>query len=501
MTMKANPGNTEGRPLFRTLRDLYLNRRSGVLRLEGAGDARTLYFVAGELHLPTAHPLSEALRTLLAQLHVMQENGAETGVSRAEILTLQKKLVSSTTLDLQDFVDAELRFDEDLRSIPSDLIGPFPTAHLVMEFSVHGSDSSQLQQRMESLESNVVACPDQRRMSEIFGIDPGEMFVLTRAEKPIDIQELVSQVSGDRKTVLRMICRLMAIDLLQVDLAGAASSSTTGDRLLDAMVARFIERIEARLESDPITLDAAEHRSRLAKLLAQVGSLSHYELLGVGFHDGVDRVHEAYDRLAREVHPSHVERLGLVGKEAAIRLLFERATLAYLTLTDPERRTAYNRDAGIEASGSQSPDERSAERRAVARNNYERALELAEHEDYHFALELARIAARADPQPPYLALLGRIQARNPLWLDQATESFRRAIQLDPDEPSFRVELARLLEGTGDLARARVHYRAVLQRDPANDEAMQGLDRLGVSGSLPLQGGAGLLERIKRRFLD
>ncbi len=217
----------------------------------------------------------------------------------------------------------------------------------------------------------------------------------------------------------------------------------------------FSDRIARRLSERPLDLDPASHRERVAGLLRQAGEASFYQLLGLVPTAATQEVHEAYDQIARLVHPANARRLGLVGREGVLELLFERITHAYLTLFQPDRRKAYDRELSPNAwsaAWAPAPGRRREEVREMAQSFYERATALAEAEDFHFAIELLQQAARADPRPEFYVLLGKLQAKNPRWLRAAAESLRRAMELgarDPELPAARdALLERLQAGEG-----------------------------------------------------
>lgn len=217
----------------------------------------------------------------------------------------------------------------------------------------------------------------------------------------------------------------------------------------------FGQRISRSLAERPLDLDPGAHREKVAALLRGSGEATHYEFLGVELVARAMEIHEGFERTARLVHPDHAARLGLTGREGVLEVLFERATRAYLTLSDPESRKAYDRGldpraraalvAAIAPQGDASRD--------LARGYYQRACSLVDAEDYHFAVELLQQAVKIDPRGEYYALLGRIQARNPQWLDEAAESLQRAIDLgttDRSLPDALAEVRRLI-ATGEAS--------------------------------------------------
>src|SRR6185295_7461719 len=82
----------------------------------------------------------------------------------------------------------------------------------------------------------------------------------------------------------------------------------------------FAARIAKSLAEEPLTLDPNAHRERVASLLRQMGELTHYDLLAIGPTAPPPEIHQAYERLARLVHPDNAARLGLAGKESVLEV-------------------------------------------------------------------------------------------------------------------------------------------------------------------------------------
>ena len=236
-------------------------------------------------------------------------------------------------------------------------------------------------------------------------------------------------------------------------------------RLSEEELQLFATKIAGRLSERPLDLDPASHRERVAGLLRQAGEASFYQLLGIVPTAATQEVHEAYDQIARLVHPVNARRLGLVGREGVLEMLFERITHAYLTLFQPDRRKMYDRElppSAWSAAWAPAPGRRREEAREMAQRFYERATALAEAEDFHFAIELLQQAVRADPKPEYYALLGKLQAKNPRWLRAASESLRRAMELGARETELPAALQEIEE--------RLQTGEALQQEATSDAA-------------------------------
>jgi tetratricopeptide (TPR) repeat protein len=216
--------------------------------------------------------------------------------------------------------------------------------------------------------------------------------------------------------------------------------------LTDEEYRLFSERIARGLAERPLTVPPREHRERVAELLRQLGDTTFYHLLGIDPASGAREVHEAYDEVARLVHPSHARRVGLEGREGVLKLLFERATLGYLTLSETDRRKEYDREVG--------PARWTALRTSTASREEEgrrclaRARVLAESEDFHTAIELLRQSVRLAPGAEAYGLLGLLLAKNPQWLEEALESLERAVEMGATEPGLPEALKEVREKLG-----------------------------------------------------
>jgi hypothetical protein len=203
----------------------------------------------------------------------------------------------------------------------------------------------------------------------------------------------------------------------------------------------FSARIARGLTERPLDLDPDFHRERVAGLMRKAGEASFYQILDLPPTAAAQEIHEAYDQIARLVHPMNAFRLGLGGREGVLDMLFERVTQAYLSLSHPERRKAYDRSFSSQAwAAALGPgmDKRREEVRDVADRYHKRALELIAKDELYLAIELLREAVRISPQAELYALLGRLQAKNPRWLRAAAESLQQAMALgsrDPDLPA------------------------------------------------------------------
>ena len=234
------------------------------------------------------------------------------------------------------------------------------------------------------------------------------------------------------------------------------------------MVGAEPSRADARLLKDVAKAKSVKDWGRIPAVRTKLerGKATPEEVLG------------AYHSLARIVHPTHADRLGFRGREDAIDVLFEQATEAYLVLSDPRRRASYNMIMGIQLTTEVDAATRDEEKKRLARQHYVRAGRCISEMDYSLAVDLLKEAARLDPKAEYFARLGQAQTKNPHWHRHAVESYRRAVELAPDDAGIRMGYGQALEAMERLSDARQQYRETLRLMPDHAGAKDALDRIG-----------------------
>jgi tetratricopeptide (TPR) repeat protein len=461
-----------GQPVLQVLRQLYVDRESARLEVEHASGKQIFGVEKGELRLRAKDPLVEGLAAA-----PMPER------------------LASLLRTIQRWSTPKVKIE---RGAPSgEWWVPGSTPALLLLAATTGREPRQLLEVLGGDAGRLEASASEQEMMRLPGIEPEDAFLFTRLATPLTVAELVAQSSLTRAETLGRLVRLRAVGLIappggtKVELVAPSEKSAA-----PALLRRIAEDLEAR----PLRLMVGEHRDRVGKLLGRFGALDYYELLEVAPGATDDEVHRGFVELARLVHPSHAARLELHSGAGVLSVLFDRAVEAYLTLSDPRKRIAYNTAAGVTGMKSRKPaEELERERIRNARRSYELASELAVAEDMHFAVELLKQAVEADPRAEYFALLATCQARNENWRAQAAENARQAIARRPNDAGYRCLLARILEESGDGPGAIAAYNSALDVVPAHSEARAGLERLAAAKREALDAEGNILEKLRGMF--
>ena len=454
-------------PLVDVLRGAYLQRRSGRCEVAG-GPIASLYLRRGEIYLDRDQGgRSAELLSLAGPLPGARQDG--------ELRQAMEKLG-------RDFsgVTGQATFRSNAGGAV-ELVGPLPTVFVLLELATAGASERQLVDRLGGEQTRFRGHQETPALQQLAGLD-SEM---SRAMMVVDQSGTLAdhlRSAGQRQQLLRGLVKLWAVGLLAIDQPAAQGGKN--DIVTPKALQRFRERIGENLEDQPMTLSADAHRAAVAGLFGRLSKVNFYELLEIKLDANDENILSGFNQLARLVHPQHAAKLGLQGREDTLQVLFERVTEAYLTLSDPVRRSSYNTLMGLHQDIQIRPEQRTEEKRRMARVLYNRGTDALATMDYSTAVDLLKEAARMDPQTGYYAALGQAQAKNPNWRKHAVESYERAIELDKNNAGLYVAFGQVLEQLGETARSKQQFEQALTLMPNHPAALDGIARLQGGKSAP-----------------
>ena len=453
--------------LVEILRRGFLEGLTGRLEWQG-GRHRGVFLRDGQIYLDRDDAWAERLAPIIRKAADMDRPNDDAEVRRAA-----EWLAQELTADGHGSSAAELN-TEGLGGV--ELTGPVPTMSVLLEAAVHGCDERQLIARLGGETARLSTDSSTPAMAQLSGLDPDMARMFAQLENPASLGELIRGMGSGRLAALRGLARLWSVGLVAAK--KPAQDDGESEFVTPKILQRFEERVASSLEDEPVALDVETHRDFVVDCYEHLHERNHYELLTLELGSGDAEVMKAFQGFARRVHPSHAERLGMVGRAEVLRVLFERAVEAYLVLSDPPRRSSYNTIQGLQTHVMVDRSQRQEEKQRMARSNYMQSLNALAQMDYSQAVELLKEASRLDPQVKYLKALAGAQAKNPKWRRHAVESYKEAAKLGPDDAAVHLGLAQVLEAENRLDEARDAYQACLDLMPDNPAAQAGLQRLG-----------------------
>ena len=178
--------------------------------------------------------------------------------------------------------------------------------------------------------------------------------------------------------------------------------------------------------------------------------------------------------------------------------LMDALTQAYKVLGDDAARKEYDRR--LAQSGTFALGVEKSEPQRTAGQCLEKARECLAVQNFAGSILWLRKAVELEPaSAKYRGLLARSLAAVPQYRHEAAEQFEKALQLDPWNAFAHFHYARLLDEMRLPWRARAHYRAVLEADPAHAEARERLEQLEAEEAGQKSEEATLLGRLLGRL--
>ena len=435
-------------------------------------------------------------------------------ISEDELGKLVAHQVESIILSLFQWTSGEMRFHESNDAVPQDLSLDLSTHRLLLEgirvFPEEARLLEALGDRRRKLRSARQAPFDYSRVP----LSMVERTVLDEAARGARIADILAGPSP-RPRLARALYALVASGLLEdaeaeelrpmvpeadartfrvampeppaAPPAGAPGIVAGPTPVAGSPAARSAPRANASTSEAPAgpTADTAlaEARADLLRLYEALPRATHYAVLGLRPDATGADVSAAYSRLSED------QDRRWKGLEADARLSSAMFTLklrrreAFEALSDPERRTAYDRALGQmrPAGGVIAPTvaiqpELGAE--ASAADMVKEARRLKDKGEGDRALPLLLKAVEKDPKDHSARReLAIALAADPALAPKAERHFLAALEQDPLDTDLRYRLAVFYKKAGLKARALLHLRVVVGRDPNHAAAIRDLREL------------------------
>jgi len=201
---------------------------------------------------------------------------------------------------------------------------------------------------------------------------------------------------------------------------------------------------------DPVGLDAEAIaiREEIVELSARLGQLDYYAVLGLDAGAAAAAIKKAYFKAAKRYHPDSLARKGLGGLEEKAARVFGRVSEAFETLSDPDKKAAYDRGASHEP-------EIDTARLAQAETSFRKGEILLKMGNFQGALEYLQPAVELWPdEPAYQSALGWALYKQPASdAERARTHLELAHRQAPDDAVTLFRLGMVLRALGDEERS------------------------------------------------
>jgi len=212
-----------------------------------------------------------------------------------------------------------------------------------------------------------------------------------------------------------------------------------------------------------------QERAGLELLYQEIQFRDHWQVLNVDRDATPPQVKEAYFRGAKKYHPDRFRQITEPEFQEKLSFVFRRFSEAYETLSTPESLESYERLCSQESSYLDNAPSVSNGRQVMsAKARADEAAAIHSRAEYAFTagdhwecIELTRECVELAPDVAgHYNLMGRALAHNPKWRPDAQKNLKIAMNLDPFNARYVLDLAKLYEHQG------LHLRAQRALDKA-----------------------------------
>lgn len=250
--------------------------------------------------------------------------------------------------------------------------------------------------------------------------------------------------------------------------AGPASATPGGKVDVPATGPAGAKHTNGQAAKPPARKGEAVTEEELQRYLGLSEKSNYYQLLGVGADAGKNEIRQGFYILARKFHPDrHMDKHEWA---APLQQLMGAITEAYRVLSDEKKRGNYDRKQTLSRTRTET-EESIDECSKLAANC---------HRDDNFEgaiFWLRKCVNLAPEEAKYHASLAASLAMQTHHRREAVQHFEKAMELDPWNPGPFLKFAELHEAMQLPWRAEPLYRKVLEIDPENFLAKQGLARI------------------------
>ncbi len=540
------------------LREIYVGRKSGWLRLVRGNERQSIRFQRG--HIVNAH--TNVLEERLGELLVRRGKLSAADLTRATEIVIKEKARLGEVLTRLGLIDASgledavaLHVHEMLVKVltwtegsyqlepePDDapvgeLTLKLSTGQLILDAVRALADPGLVRGALGNLDRILRVSDDPLLRFQKLNLSPADGFLLSRVDGTTTARQVVEMIPQPAEDTERSLLCLLATGAVEfatptparVSSAPSAPTPPVARPVAPAAPARPTAPApparpatggQAPVPPPKAEPTAEDHRQEILEMQQALKTKNHFEVLGISRASGEAEVKEAYFRLAKRFHPDAHHGGSLSDLRDTLETVFIQLGEAYEVRRDPRRRSEYEErlgrqraaSAATERPAATAPAEKtvraSAPPPAFDPVDKERAAEQALHqagaffdkEKYWDAIQLLEQHVADIPERLRTrgqTMLARCYLKNPKWARRAEEVLLVVTRTDPKAVDAWALLGSIYESKGIRSRALNMYRKALELKPDHEEARQYVDAHPPEEPQPAEE-AGLLRKLLRK---
>lgn len=486
----------------RLLRTFYQQQANGVLHIAHDGDSISLYFRDGTMGFAVNALFEYRLGEMLVEKgritqddfahasEMMNGENIRFGTALTELDIIRpdelKPLIVQFTLKMIyrsfSWETGEFIFEHGAR-LENEVMLSLSTADVIFAGIRHLKDRELIDRWLGDCDRVLIPTSDPLSLFQALTLRQEEIAVMEKIDYPMSVNQVRNIAGLDEDVVSRTLCGLIETGMM-------IPFETKAEKLVVEMP-KFSEICDvAPLPPNFDARAAAEFCYEVELTLQKFRSSNHYAVLGVVLEGSPADVTNAYRQLARKFHPDRHSQLSSynLNLKADLKAIFERLAEAYYTLSDPQRRAAYDRTLKpVQPARATQP---LGELRPVpmkqgtmplptyipglpGSDEYEQALTHYSKREFDKARLALLKAIDEDPDnAEYRVALARSMLKIPIYIRQAEAAYLKAIELAPNNADYYAELGLLYQQFSQTSQARNMMQQALEIDPTNPIALR-----------------------------
>ncbi|MBI4852543.1 MAG: DUF4388 domain-containing protein [Acidobacteria bacterium] len=309
------------------LRQLYLERRSGCLRLTQDHTRKEVFFELGVMIFASSNRREDRIgESMLRHGTITQEQfdqaqsqmgrGKRFGKILADLKIISERdLVANVTFQILDIIysifnwtTGHYEFYEVERTISEDLKLELSTASIILEGVRRISDMDVIERGLGDLNRLIGPCTNPLLRLQTLSLRPLERQIIEVIKEPMSLIKLLIKIKSPAETVLRSLYGLLSSGVLE-RFAPAELSRESGKMEVPEKVVRQTLGLG---ESVPVVLarqtgahkvDEMALRRKIDLVKERMNSGTVYELFNFSPNSQLEELQNSYYKLAREFHP------------------------------------------------------------------------------------------------------------------------------------------------------------------------------------------------------
>jgi curved DNA-binding protein CbpA len=379
--------------LPKVLQDLYVGRKTGVLRCSLAREQRNLRFRRGHIVRADTNVQGKQLGEVLVEQAWLSPDNLEratatvkeTGRRLGEVLIemgvlTSDKLEDALALHVRDIVarvfswrEGEYEFEEEPDLHGAEATLRLSTGELILEAVRQVGDPDVIRYALGEIDRVLALSSDPLLRFQKIALSPTDGFVLSRVDGTSSAREILQMIPLPEEEVQKSLFGLLCTGIIEYPPEGAkkAPSAKAGPaRPVGTPVSRDpaqapatpppaaapgvpqsaapqASRATSSAGAPPATSPAIEsRRQEIRDAYEGLKTLNYFEVLGIARTANEQQVKEAYFRLARRFHPDSHHDATLSDLGDMLEAVFIRLGEANETLKNPRARAEYEERLG-----------------------------------------------------------------------------------------------------------------------------------------------------------